>query len=60
MTIIDYISDDNLHAAQQLKNAIENKVATLPERPHGGYPTGTTHLTTMATIKRDKSNEKQT
>ncbi|WP_036774675.1 type II toxin-antitoxin system RelE/ParE family toxin [Photorhabdus australis] len=33
LTIIDYISDDNLHATQQLKNAIENKVATLPERP---------------------------
>ncbi|KGM26416.1 type II toxin-antitoxin system mRNA interferase toxin, RelE/StbE family [Photorhabdus aegyptia] len=33
LTIIDYISDDNPHAAQQLKNEIENKVAKLPEYP---------------------------
>ncbi|MEK9495562.1 type II toxin-antitoxin system RelE/ParE family toxin [Photorhabdus sp. P32] len=33
LTIIDYISDDNPHVAQQLKNEIENKVATLPEHP---------------------------
>jgi toxin ParE1/3/4 len=33
LTIVDYISDDNPDAAQQLKNDIEAKVAKLGERP---------------------------
>jgi toxin ParE1/3/4 len=33
LAIIDYISDDNPEAAQQLKDNIEAKVAKLAERP---------------------------
>lgn len=33
LAIIDYISDDNLEAAQRLKNDIEAKPAKLPEHP---------------------------
>ncbi len=33
LAIVDYISDDNPEAAQQLKDDIEAKVARLPERP---------------------------
>ena len=33
LTIVDYISDDNPDAAQQLKDDIEAKVAKLAERP---------------------------
>ncbi len=33
LAIVDYISDDNPEAAQQLKDDIEAKVAKLPEHP---------------------------
>ena len=33
LAIVDYISDDNPDAAQQLKADIEAKVSRLPERP---------------------------
>jgi toxin ParE1/3/4 len=33
LAIVDYISDDNSEAAQQLKDDIEAKVAKLPEHP---------------------------
>jgi addiction module RelE/StbE family toxin len=33
LTIVDYISDDNPDAAQQLKDDIEAKVAKLAEHP---------------------------
>ena len=33
LTIVDYISDDNLDAAQRLKDDIETKAAKLPEHP---------------------------
>ncbi|UEM05047.1 type II toxin-antitoxin system RelE/ParE family toxin [Skermanella rosea] len=33
LAILDYISDDNLDAAQRLKNDIEAKTAKLPEHP---------------------------
>lgn len=33
LAIIDYISDDNPDAAQQLKDEIEAKAARLPEHP---------------------------
>jgi addiction module RelE/StbE family toxin len=33
LSIVDYISDDNPDAAQQLKNDIEAKVEALLERP---------------------------
>ena len=33
LAIVDYISDDNPEAAQQLKDEIEAKVARLPEHP---------------------------
>ncbi|WP_247881400.1 type II toxin-antitoxin system RelE/ParE family toxin [Skermanella sp. TT6] len=33
LSIIDYISDDNLEAAQRLKNDIEAKTSKLPEHP---------------------------
>lgn len=33
LTIVDYISDDNPEAAQQLKDDIEAKVAKLTEHP---------------------------
>jgi toxin ParE1/3/4 len=34
LTIVDYISDDNPDAAQQLKDDIEAKVAKLAEHPY--------------------------
>lgn len=33
LAIVDYISDDDVAAAQRLKNEIEAKVAKLAERP---------------------------
>ncbi|CAL4870022.1 hypothetical protein MMA231_04320 (plasmid) [Asticcacaulis sp. MM231] len=33
LAIIDYISDDNVDAAQRLKDEIEVKAAKLPSRP---------------------------
>ena len=33
MTIVDYISDDNPDAAEQLKDDIERSVGQLPEYP---------------------------
>lgn len=33
MAIVDYISDDDIDAAQQLKDEIEAKVAKLPKHP---------------------------
>ena len=33
MAIVDYISDDNPNAAQQLKDDIEARAAALPEHP---------------------------
>jgi toxin ParE1/3/4 len=33
LAIVDYISDDNPEAAQQLKDDIEARVARLPEHP---------------------------
>jgi addiction module RelE/StbE family toxin len=33
LSIIDYISDDNSNAAQQLKDEIELKISKLPEHP---------------------------
>jgi toxin ParE1/3/4 len=33
LAIVDYISDDNPNAAQQLKDEIEEKVSRLPEHP---------------------------
>jgi plasmid stabilization system protein ParE len=33
LAIVDYISDDNPDAAQQLKDEIEEKVSRLPEHP---------------------------
>jgi plasmid stabilization system protein ParE len=33
LAIVDYISDDNPEAAQQLKDDIEMKVGKLAERP---------------------------
>ena len=33
LAIVNYISDDNLEAAQQLKDDIQAKVAKLAERP---------------------------
>lgn len=34
LAIVDYISDDNLDAAQRLKDEIEAKVAKLASRPN--------------------------
>ena len=36
MTIVDYISDDNPDAAEQLKDDIERTVGQLPEHPKMG------------------------
>lgn len=36
LAIIDYISDDNLDAAQRLKNHIEAKTSNLPSHPNMG------------------------
>ena len=33
LAIVDYISDDNLDAAQRLKDDVESKAARLPEHP---------------------------
>jgi addiction module RelE/StbE family toxin len=33
LAIVDYISDDNLDAAQRLKDEIEDKASKLPEHP---------------------------
>jgi toxin ParE1/3/4 len=38
LAIVDYISDDNPEAAQQLKDDIEAKVARLPEHPKLYWP----------------------
>lgn len=34
LAIVDYISDDNPDAAQQLKDEIENKASKLPDHPN--------------------------
>jgi toxin ParE1/3/4 len=33
IAIVDYISDDNLDAAQRLKDEIESKAGALPDHP---------------------------
>src|SRR4051812_20581547 len=33
LAIVDYISDDNPDAAQQLKDEVEDRVSKLPEHP---------------------------
>ncbi|MDX6007269.1 type II toxin-antitoxin system RelE/ParE family toxin [Cupriavidus necator] len=33
LAIVDYISDDNLDAAQHLKDELQAKAACLPEHP---------------------------
>lgn len=33
LAIVDYISDENLDAAQRLKDEIEDKASKLPEHP---------------------------
>lgn len=38
LAIVDYISDDNPRAAQQLLNAIQDRVAGLAEQPKLGKP----------------------
>ena len=51
LAIVDYVSDDNPDAAQQLKDDIEARVSKLPEHPmlyRAGRVTGTREMVVRA------------
>lgn len=54
LAIVDYISDDNIDAAQRLKDDIEAKVAKLPDHPklyRSGRVTGTREMVVRSNYK---------
>jgi len=52
LAIVDYISDDNIDAAQRLKDEIETRAAALTERPklyRAGRVAGTREMVVRST-----------